>query len=209
MFVQADEKKDVVFTEGLTAAATAQVLDICSKLDLCISYSEPLGATAAPQNSNHEELLRKFEELEGVTQERVASCAPLLAANRLPLKVVALTENPEDSAAQARALLPDNAAHVIAAEMHIEFLHPTVSKGKTLEKFCGDTFDMKMEDVVAFGDNHNDVDMLRLAGRGVAMQNAKDSVKEIADQVCEWSNDDEGVARTLEHLLDAGSLSRL
>lgn len=40
----------------------------------------------------------------------------------LPLKIVALAEEPAQQAAKARAMLPPGLAHVVAAEMHIEIL---------------------------------------------------------------------------------------
>jgi hydroxymethylpyrimidine pyrophosphatase-like HAD family hydrolase len=55
-------------------------------------------------------------------------------------------------------------------------------------------------DVWAFGDGINDVDMLRWAGRGIAMANADDSPLAVADEVT-LSNDDHGVAVVLERLV--------
>ena len=53
------------------------------------------------------------------------------------------------------------------------------------------------EEMIAFGDNYNDITMIGYAGLGVAMGNAEEDVKKIANYVCE-SNDDDGVAKTLE-----------
>jgi len=55
-------------------------------------------------------------------------------------------------------------------------------------------------EIVAFGDDLNDLDMLRFAGKGVAMANAVDKVKQIADERC-GSNENDGVARWLEENL--------
>lgn len=49
------------------------------------------------------------------------------------------------------------------------------------------------EDIVAFGDDLNDIEMLSESGTGVAMGNALPIVKEIANDVCE-TNDHDGVA---------------
>ena len=54
-----------------------------------------------------------------------------------------------------------------------------------------------MPEVVAFGDDLNDVDMLRGCGTGVAMANALDEVKLAADEVC-GGNDEDGVAKWIE-----------
>ncbi|HEU0041426.1 MAG TPA: HAD-IIB family hydrolase [Jiangellaceae bacterium] len=51
-------------------------------------------------------------------------------------------------------------------------------------------------DVLAVGDGHNDVEMLAWAGHGVAMGQAVDDVKEVADEVCD-SVDDDGLATLL------------
>ncbi len=51
--------------------------------------------------------------------------------------------------------------------------------------------------VAAFGDEHNDKEMLAWAGLGVAMGNASAPAREAADFVTS-SNDDDGVARVLE-----------
>ena len=53
------------------------------------------------------------------------------------------------------------------------------------------------ESVIAFGDGHNDISMIRYAGLGVAMQNADDEVKANADIVTA-SNNDDGVALIVE-----------
>jgi len=55
-------------------------------------------------------------------------------------------------------------------------------------------------DTVAIGDQRNDVEMLHWAARGVAMGNAPDEVKEVADEVTA-DVDDDGLAIVLESLL--------
>lgn len=55
------------------------------------------------------------------------------------------------------------------------------------------------EDTVAFGDGGNDKSILQAAGTGVAMGNAPDDVKAVADYVTA-SVDEDGIARALEHL---------
>lgn len=52
-------------------------------------------------------------------------------------------------------------------------------------------------EVAAFGDDYNDIEMLRKCGIGVATANAIDEVKRAADAVC-VSNEEDGVARWLD-----------
>ncbi len=81
----------------------------------------------------------------------------------------------------------------------LEFLHPAVSKGAAL-RLVMETLGLAPEQVIAFGDSHNDIDLLRIAGTGVAMGNADDEVLAMADIVAP-PNTDDGVAKVLEGLL--------
>jgi Cof subfamily protein (haloacid dehalogenase superfamily) len=78
----------------------------------------------------------------------------------------------------------------------LEFASPEVTKGSGLS-FLAEHLGLTRERTVAFGDGENDVELLEWAGYGVAVANAHDRVKQIADFVCP-SADDEGVAQVLE-----------
>ena len=56
------------------------------------------------------------------------------------------------------------------------------------------------EDLIACGDGFNDRSMIAFAGLGVAMANAQDVVKEVADYVT-LSNDEDGVAHVIEKFI--------
>lgn len=200
MSANAPEQTQVLFDQGLDVNLCHQILDLCDKEGLCATFSLPSGPTAAPKGQLHEELLSKFEGLEGVKQVRVPDLRQLLRDGTIPLKIVALCNEPDATASLAVLSMPKELAHIIAAEMHIEFLKPGVSKGQALARLC-QIQNIDMADVMAFGDNHNDKEMLRLVGQGVAMKNAKDSTKEVADRICEWTNDEQGIAQELETLL--------
>jgi len=81
----------------------------------------------------------------------------------------------------------------------LELLHPAVSKGNALRAIAAD-LDISAEEVIAIGDNYNDIDMLRFAGLGVAMDNAHAEVKAAADYVT-LSNAEEGVAAVVEEII--------
>ncbi|MGW9157307.1 HAD family hydrolase [Microbacterium sp. NPDC055665] len=76
---------------------------------------------------------------------------------------------------------------------------PGVTKATGLARLC-EHLGIGRADVVAFGDALNDVEMLRWAGRGVAMAHAEPVVQAAADETTA-SNDDDGVAQVIERLL--------
>ena len=53
------------------------------------------------------------------------------------------------------------------------------------------------DDIIAFGDDKNDLEMLQNCGIGVAMDNALAEVKAVADHICD-TNDNDGVAKWIE-----------
>ena len=70
-----------------------------------------------------------------------------------------------------------------------------VDKGEGL-KFIADCYGIPMSEVMAFGDSYNDIAMIKAAGLGVAMGNAKEKVKEASDYVTDTNNND-GVAKAI------------
>lgn len=57
------------------------------------------------------------------------------------------------------------------------------------------------QEIIGFGDDNNDIEMLKMCGVSVAVENAIDEVKSVADYVC-LSNDEDGVARWLDENID-------
>ena len=82
----------------------------------------------------------------------------------------------------------------------LEFQHGAASKWSALAVLCR-SLGVAPGEVVAIGDDENDISMLRSAGLGVAMANAPYEVKSAADIVAP-SNDEDGVALVIEKLLE-------
>lgn len=64
-------------------------------------------------------------------------------------------------------------------------------------KLLAAQYGVAMSEVAAFGDDYNDIDMLRECGIGIAVANALDEVKAAADEIC-GSNEEDGVAQWIE-----------
>lgn len=78
---------------------------------------------------------------------------------------------------------------------YLEIMDISASKLNAI-KFLIDRYQIQREDTLAIGDNFNDMDMIAFAGIGVAMGNAPNEVKAVADYVT-MTNDDNGVAKAL------------
>ncbi|AHM58049.1 phosphatase YidA (plasmid) [Peptoclostridium acidaminophilum DSM 3953] len=88
-----------------------------------------------------------------------------------------------------------------------DFMRAEVSKGRAVEQLA-QIMGIGREQVVAFGDNHNDISMLKFAGLAVAMGNAEEDVKRHADFVT-LTNDEAGVAYAIDKLVLSENAHRI
>lgn len=95
-------------------------------------------------------------------------------------------------------------AMTIAGDNIFEMIHPSVSKGNALEALTAHV-GVSLQDVMAIGDNYNDISMLEKVGHSVAVANAEDQVKETC-RYLSLSNDNKGVAHIIHKML-AGKLN--
>lgn len=125
------------------------------------------------------------------------------------VEVAALGAGPEFEAASARVMARMNGA----SRSHSMVLFLSRQYGKITEFFHADTSKWRAflgmfpeaaahaERVIAIGDEANDDEMIAGAGLGIAMGNATDTLKALADRVTA-SNDEDGLAQALEPLLE-------
>ena len=98
-------------------------------------------------------------------------------------------------------MFPDM-AFTTSVPFNIEINSSAATKGQGLAALCR-LLNIKAEEVLAFGDDRNDADMIRFAGVGVAMENAIEELRAAADWVTA-SNSEAGVARGIERFVLGG-----
>jgi 5-amino-6-(5-phospho-D-ribitylamino)uracil phosphatase len=117
-----------------------------------------------------------------------------------------LIHTEEDDLVKIRKHLSEVHAEVIdhrswAAPFHvIEIIKSGLNKAVGLKK-AADYFQIPAERIIAFGDEDNDLEVLEYAGRGIAMGNAVDQIKAVADDVT-LTNEEDGVGAYLENILN-------
>ena len=87
-------------------------------------------------------------------------------------------------------------AFLRAGDGIIELNSTNASKGNALYILC-EKLGIQLENVLAIGDNENDISMLQAAGISAAMENAEDDVKQAAKFVA-GNNEEDGAAHFLE-----------
>lgn len=121
-----------------------------------------------------------------------------------PTKVLALCENP----GVLDGLLSSMRERYTPAELYLtrsvatffEATHPLVNKGAAVQYIAEDLLGLQPQNVMAIGDNFNDVEMISYAGVGVAMGNAPSEVKAGANWVAPDVEED-GVAAAIAQFI--------
>ncbi|WP_027702447.1 Cof-type HAD-IIB family hydrolase [Metaclostridioides mangenotii] len=92
-------------------------------------------------------------------------------------------------------------------ENNIEIMSEGVDKGQAIKMLC-EHLNIDKSEIMAFGDNYNDIEMLEYAGLGVAMGNSNDDIKEIADYVTD-TNEESGFANAIFKFMDTDEVGDL
>ncbi|MGW7356439.1 HAD family hydrolase [Streptomyces sp. NPDC054802] len=109
------------------------------------------------------------------------------------------TLDDDELAKAARATVGGLVDVVMAGAGVVEVLPLGLSKATGLS-LAARRLGLRASDTIAFGDMPNDIPMFGWAAHGVAMANAHDELKAVAHEITA-SNDDDGIAVVLEHLL--------
>ena len=80
-----------------------------------------------------------------------------------------------------------------------EFSNPDATKGNAV-RFLAELWNIKKEEIMACGDQDNDIEMLLAAGVKVAMGNATEDLKKIADYVTETVDNDGVVCAVAKYI---------
>ena len=128
--------------------------------------------------------LRDFLEREQITPTKMNIAAP----HTMPAVMADMREN------------FGHRVHVtLARPDFLEITHGEATKGRALRHLTEEA-GFEREEVAAIGDSLNDVDMLEYAGTGVAVANAREEVKQVA-QVITRSNLEDGVAYFVDNYI--------
>jgi len=142
-------------------------------------------------NTRVEPTLRSFNESYDFFQE----------ANSTPQKIMRMGDEAVIDAIVA-ALDSNNVAvnHYRSKDTYLEISARSTNKAYALDQLMKLKFtEIKPSEVIAFGDNYNDMNLIQFAGCGVAMGNGRDELKEVADRIA-LGNKEDGVALVIEEV---------
>jgi hypothetical protein len=182
-----DPKTGQVHRHWTLAKSTAlELLDYFEQVD----YSEALSIHAYVNDRLYvRELTPETEQYSDRTSViifPVGDLRPLLEQHE-PTKLLALSHSADHIDALYTDLRTRYQPHEVYLTKSIatffEAANPLVNKGTAVRYIAEELLGLQPHQVLAIGDNFNDVEMLQYAGIGIAMGNAPDGVKAVADWV--------------------------
>lgn len=194
-----------VYTNGIAWNRALEVFDILERYDTFYdAYAEGNGWCEARfyENLNDYGIEPLIQRLVKSSRTCIEDLREWVKEHKSPIEKINMFFRDEEKRQQAfRELsgIPDLAV-TCSLTNNLEINHCTCNKGDALLNL-GKILGISMEQIMACGDGNNDLEMVRNAGVGVAMENGEDSVKEAADYVT-VTNDEEGVARAIELFCD-------
>lgn len=177
---------------ALTLAMKAEVTVVASRAthDDRISFAQDKNEVNSPY---YAQFNLKESKAEDVWKE--------IEAQQISYFKLAFTDKDTHKLFKLRAQLEKHAINSSYSDTYwLEVMADGVNKGAAL-KFLADELSLELSEVLAFGDQENDLEMLELSGRSIAMANAAPAVKKIA-QTTTKSNDQAGVAFVLKDYLE-------
>ncbi|MDT2573003.1 Cof-type HAD-IIB family hydrolase [Enterococcus raffinosus] len=212
-------ERETIFTIPIGKEKTFEVMDALEDADL---YYEIF--TAEHVYSSNQPMRIEFfsehilEKMPGISKKmaiaassRHLSLTPitfvkdmrqtLIEKNEDVLKIIAFDKNGPEQLKEVTGVLEKMGDLAIAASelTNIEINHVNAQKGIALKQFAEER-GFTAEQVMALGDNFNDVSMLTYAGTSFAMGNAAPAIKKIAKHVTD-TNEENGVATAIDRIL--------
>jgi len=145
---------------------------------------------------------KDYAERSGIIPQAVGDLRQTLG--EAPTKILALSEDTQlidELLVKVRQLYhPEELYLTKSVSTFFEMAHPLVNKGTAVNYLAQEILKIKPEEVMTIGDNFNDLEMLQYAGVGVAMGDAPEAVKTVAQWVAP-SVEEDGVAVAIDRFI--------
>lgn len=194
--VQRVESKQIIHKQIMQGSDAKNIASLARDFGVYVHAFSPTRGLITPENNSY------------TKHESVLNCMPVteIDFNELDngeeiVKVMMVADPDVLSAAIAQLppFLYEQYTIVQSAPFFLELLNPKSNKGAGVAKLA-EHLNIDASEVICMGDAGNDHHMIEYAGLGVAMGNATDDIKALADHITD-SNDNDGVAKVIEQLI--------
>ncbi len=193
-----------IFKSVLSPDVAIRMIELCREKGLfCHLFSDNTVFTERIINvsSRYSEWNESLEDEDKINIEVVDKLEEVVKNEKNEIVKAVVVDSNEDSLRYVRNSLNDTGLANISQSLkgNMEVMNKGISKGNAIKILC-EIYGIDKSEVIAIGDNENDISMIEYAGLGVAVGNAAESVKEKADYITGDYLDD-GVAQVIENFV--------
>ncbi len=194
-------KDEILFDYPVATETMLELIKICKKHDIYF-HIYTIDTVYAERN---ERLIKMYNQWKEEDPEKslvktavVKDIVPIIKENTV-YKLGIYIDYPGAEEAYKELCKVSGIQTCFSLSTLIDIFNENASKGVAVKEL-GRRFGIETEHIMSLGDNENDIAMLQTAGLGIAMLDAKDNVKEAANEVTD-SNDNSGVAKAIKKYL--------
>lgn len=196
-----DEKNNIISNITIPVSGVKQIYQLAKEMGIHVSLykddewyvenidewsdQEGIITRMSPSITNFDVLFKQWEK-----------------ENTGPNKIMCMAEPDQIEALNNKTKINslNNLSIYLSKPTYLEVMPGSASKTSAIEVLC-EKYGIQRSEVIAIGDNYNDINMIEFAGIGIAMGNAPEAVKQYADDIT-LTNDEDGVAEAIKkHIL--------
>lgn len=181
---------ETLYTDFLSPDSVIKIIGKAEELGLHVHTYDPHRVYIGRADY----IIREYERVTGAPFTEVGDLADFVRSNRelgypKVMVVVSPDADIEGIKAEFASLALENVDSYMSSPIFLEFVSRTAGKGNAVRKVAS-LLGADMSEVIAVGDNQNDLSMIKAAGLGVAVGNALPCLIEAADFVARDHDDD-------------------
>ncbi len=199
------EKRKIIYHNPVPLKYSRIIIDYCLKNRFFLNfyYNDILYAQNDPSLKRYAEI---YSKQTGAKYNFIEDLK--IMKDKKPTKLILITDAKNENIERTRdyqyeyfkKIFDDSLNIVKTNPEYLEFMKKGVNKGKGLY-YLTKYYGIKRNQIIAFGDGENDIEMLLFAGISVAPKNAKENVKKIVKIVSDYTNDQSYISKFLKNYL--------
>lgn len=197
------ETGEIVYSKAMDRNTVKQIISFCLKEQIhLLVYTSDVVYTNKdnPKAVKYERINQSLDADLRFPVEYIVDPSLQNTSDKDILKILLICKNQNQvEQLQKRFVMNKDISVVSSADGLLDIMASNTSKGRAL-KILSEKEKVDPKQIIAFGDNYNDIEMLQFAGMSVAVENSVPQVKDAARYVTK-SNDESGVAYAINHLL--------
>jgi len=194
---------EILYSKIMDKSIVKEIIDNCMNCNI----SFLIYTTDTVYSDKNNPRIKKFEDLNKILSEDMHLPIEYIDEENVEiinhietLKILLICKDHEEVQLMEKKYSKYSSLTIVSS-MHglLDIMASDISKGNAL-KVLSEKLSVDLNEVIAFGDNYNDMEMFQCVGMPIAMENAVEDIKAVAKYITK-SNDNSGIAYAINNFL--------